>query len=88
MCILYEKQKRCETSYQSLFKLPNMFTSFLSLVIQHETNFDALILRGFWVIQKIEIDLRKPFHDLILVSFSTSSKSLKILDKKQKNCIV
>ena len=52
---LFEKQKELETSYQTLFRLPNVFRNFLSLVIQDLTNVHALIEGGFEVIPKLQL---------------------------------
>ena len=42
-----------------------MFGSFLSCLIHHLVDFDALIWIGFWVIQRIAIDsLCKPFPEI------------------------
>ena len=50
-----------------------VFRSFLSLLIHHMANIDALIQIGFRVIQKIAIDnLYKPFHDAINIPSPTS----------------
>ena len=51
-----------------------VFRSFLSLLIHHMANIDALIQIGFRVIQKLAIDnLYKPFHDPINIPLPTSS---------------
>ena len=45
-----------------------MFGSFLSSGIHHLVKFEALIQRGFLVIQKSIIDnLYKVFHDIIMI---------------------
>ena len=71
--IIKNPLKEPGTDCQFLFRLPNMFTSFLSLVINHLPYFDAFIHRGFWDIQKIMIEsFSKPFYDII-IPFSASS---------------
>ena len=80
----YEKQKWPRTSYQYLFKMPNMFRSSFSLVIHDMSILDTLIQRDCWVIPKIATDkLWKPFHDAI-ISFSTSCSNVETLDKKEE----
>lgn len=70
----YEKQEGSWTSYQSLFRRPNMFRSFLSLLINNLANFDAFIQKCSWDIKKITIkNLSKSFHDIIIIPFSTFS---------------
>ena len=54
-------------------------------MIYHQANFDALVLKGCWVTQEITIgNLSKPFHDVKIVPFSTSSLNLKTLEKKEE----
>ena len=57
-----------------------------SLVVHHLTIFDDLIQKEFYVIPKITVgNLRKPFHDHIIILISTSSLKLKTLGMKEKN---
>ena len=46
-CGTYEKSKEPRTSYNSIFRLPNMFISFLSEVMHHLAIFNAIIPKGF-----------------------------------------
>lgn len=84
----YEKQKGSGTSYLSLFRLPNLFRGFLSLVIHHLANVDALIQRGFRAIQNGTVDnLCKSFYDAIIFPCSTSSDNFKMLGGKKENLL-
>ena len=60
----YRKLKWSGTSYQLLFMLPNMSRSFLFLVtsFSDQASFD---------IRKIIENLFKPFHDIVVIPFST-----------------
>ena len=70
----YQKQKGSGTSDQSLFRLQNKFTEISLSVIYYLTQFDDLILSGFWVIPKITpAHLCKPNHDIINCSTSICS---------------
>lgn len=81
----HEKQKGPGTSNHSLFSLSNMFTSLLYLLIYHPSNFNALIQRDSWVMQKIKIDNSpKPFYDVIIIPFSTSSLIVSIGEEVRK----
>ena len=81
----YEKQKGSGASSQSIFRLLNMFRSFLSLGMDHLTIL-ALIQGNSRVIRRTKTcDSCKPFHDAIIIPFSTSSLNLKTLDKKEDN---
>ena len=46
-CGTYEKSKEPRTSYNSIFRLPNMFISSLSEVMHHLAIFNAIIPKGF-----------------------------------------
>ena len=57
---------------------------FFSLIIYHMVILDGLIQRVYLVILKIAIgNSWKPFHYIIITPFSTSSLSLKMLEKKK-----
>ena len=66
--------------------LPNMLILF---VIHHLTIFDALIQKTesvFGVFQEITIgNLCKPFHDVIIIPFSSFSWNHKAFGKKEEN---
>ena len=68
-----KKWKGPGISYQLLFRMWNIFKSFVSLVIRYLVNFDPLIERGFWVLQEITTDnLRKPPYGIIIIPFLIS----------------
>ena len=65
-----EKQKEPGTSYQSHFKLPDIFRSFLSLEMLQFNK----IKQVFVLFKKNAIyNLCRPVHDIIVVPFSNSS---------------
>ena len=53
-------------------------------MIHHLANFGTLTQRGFGVIQTTVIDdLRKLFHEVIIIPFSTLILNYKTLDKRK-----
>ena len=77
-------KKGSKTSYLVSCQVAKYVQRF-SLVINHLANFDAFIQRGFGDIKKIGIKiLCKPFHDIIIIPFSTSLKIIKYWTRKRK----
>ena len=71
----FEKRNRPGTSYQSFFRLLNIFRSFLSLIIQHHAIFDALLQKDFWFTSKNAIDLHTQALPLLEVFWRFPCKS-------------
>ena len=84
--IIENKRKRSKglvTSPLSGFQICSEV--FFSLIIYHMVILDGLIQWGYLVILKIAIgNSWKPFHYIIIIPFSTSSLSLKMLEKKKR----
>ena len=62
-----------------------MLRSFLSLVTSQLDNFDALIVRIFWVVPTVSIyNLGRPFQDVTFITVQLPLKVLKRWTKRMK----